>query len=109
MKHQLLDILTIAICAILCGEDDWVGVEEWAEIREAELTAWLGLEHGVPSHDTFFGRVFAQIDPVQFEAGFYRWVRRASSIVRQRGHFRISMARPHVVPVMRNASSRSIW
>ncbi|MCO5227578.1 MAG: ISAs1 family transposase [Thermomicrobiales bacterium] len=74
MKHQLLDILTIAICAILCGEDDWVGVEEWAEIREAELTAWLGLEHGVPSHDTF-GRVFAQIDPVQFEAGFYRWVR----------------------------------
>ncbi|MCO5228915.1 MAG: ISAs1 family transposase [Thermomicrobiales bacterium] len=41
---------------------------------EAELTAWLGLEHGVPSHDTF-GRVFAQIDPVQFEAGSYRWVR----------------------------------
>ncbi|MCO5228914.1 MAG: transposase family protein [Thermomicrobiales bacterium] len=34
MKHQLLDILTIAICAILCGEDDWVGVEEWAEIRK---------------------------------------------------------------------------
>ena len=74
LKHQLLDILTIAICAILCGEDDWVGVEEWGEIREAELTAWLGLEHGIPSHDTF-GRVFAQIDPVQFEAGFYQWVR----------------------------------
>lgn len=73
MRHRLLDILTIAVCAILCGEDDWVGVEEWAEIREAELTAWLGLEHGIPSHDTF-GRVFARIDPIQFEAGFYQWV-----------------------------------
>jgi predicted transposase YbfD/YdcC len=72
-RHRLADILTMAICAILCGEETWVGVAEWALVREAELTAWLGLSHGIPSHDTF-GRVFARIDPQQFEAGFARWV-----------------------------------
>ncbi|MCO5215130.1 MAG: transposase family protein [Thermomicrobiales bacterium] len=61
MKHQLLDILTIAICAILCGEDDWVGVEEWAEIREAGLTAWLGLEHGVPISRHLWSRLARSI------------------------------------------------
>lgn len=72
-RHRLLDVVTIAVCAVLCGEDTWVGVEEWATVREAELTAWLGLPHGIPSHDTF-GRVFARIDPAQFEAGFWRWM-----------------------------------
>jgi predicted transposase YbfD/YdcC len=76
LKHGLLDLLTIAFCAILCGEEDWVGVEEWALVREEVLTDWLGLPHGVPSHDTF-GRVFARLDPAQFEGGFARWVREA--------------------------------
>jgi predicted transposase YbfD/YdcC len=76
LKHALLDIINIAFCAILCGEDDWVGVEEWAMVREEVLTDWLGLAHGVPSHDNF-GRVFAQIDPAQFEDGFYRWMQAA--------------------------------
>lgn len=75
-RHRLLDVLTIALCATICGEDTWVGIEEWATIREAELTAWLGLPHGIPSHDTF-GRVFARIDPVQFETGFWRWTQAA--------------------------------
>lgn len=75
-RHQLLDVLTLALCAIICGEETWVGVEEWAEIREDVLTEWLGLTHGVPSHDTF-GRVFARIDPGQFETGFLRWVQEA--------------------------------
>lgn len=76
LRHPLLDVLTIALCAIICGEETWIGVEAWAEIREDVLTDWLGLTQGIPSHDTF-GRVFARIDPVQFEAGFLRWTQAA--------------------------------
>ena len=72
-RHRLLDILTIALCAVIGGEQTWGEIAEWAAIREAALTEWLGLRHGVPSHDTF-GRVFARIDPAQFEVGFFRWV-----------------------------------
>ncbi|MGC4107266.1 MAG: ISAs1 family transposase [Thermomicrobiales bacterium] len=71
--HRLLDILTIALCAVICGEDTWVEIAAHSAIREEILADWLGLRHGVPSHDTF-GRVFACLDPVQFEAGFWRWV-----------------------------------
>lgn len=47
-------------------------IADWAEAKWAWLTDWLGLEHGVPSHDTL-GRVFDRLDPVQFETGFARW------------------------------------
>ncbi len=76
LRHRLLDVLTIALCAIICGEDTWMGIEEWAEIREDVLTDWLSLAQGIPSHDTF-GRVFSRIDPAQFEAGFLRWTQAA--------------------------------
>ncbi len=71
--HQLLDIVTIALCAVISGAESWVEVEAWGQIKEAWLTDWLGLTHGIPSHDTF-GRVFGRIDPAQFETGFLRWV-----------------------------------
>lgn len=71
--HQLLDIVTIALCAVISGAESWVEVEQWGRSKEAWLTDWLSLAHGIPSHDTF-GRVFARLDPAQFEAGFVRWV-----------------------------------
>lgn len=72
-RHRLLDILTITLCGVLCGAENWVEIADWAEAKWAWLTDWLGLEHGVPSHDTL-GRVFDRLDPVQFETGFARWV-----------------------------------
>src|SRR6185295_3873885 len=57
-RHQLLDIVAIALCAILCGADTWVEVEAFGRAKEAWLRTFLGLPHGIPSHDTF-GRVFA--------------------------------------------------
>jgi predicted transposase YbfD/YdcC len=72
--HQLQDILVIAICAILCGADDWVAVEAWGNAKHAWLEKFLELPNGIPSHDTF-GRVFARVDPHQFETCFLSWIR----------------------------------
>jgi predicted transposase YbfD/YdcC len=72
-RHELLDIITIALCGEICGAESWVEIVEWGEIKLAWLRTWLALPNGIPSHDTF-GRVFSRIDPVQFEAGFVRWV-----------------------------------
>lgn len=72
-RHHLLDILTITLCGVLCGAENWVEIAAWADAKRTWLTGWLGLEHGIPSHDTL-GRVFDRLDPVQFEAGFAQWV-----------------------------------
>ena len=50
--HKLIDIITIAIIATLCGEDDWVGIEEFGLAREEWFRQFLELPHGIPSHDT---------------------------------------------------------
>ncbi|MDQ3492322.1 MAG: ISAs1 family transposase [Chloroflexota bacterium] len=73
----MLDIVTIAVCAVISGAESWVEVAQWGRIKQAWLADWLDLPHGMPTHDTF-GRVFARIDPAQFEAGFLRWVQTAT-------------------------------
>ena len=67
--HQLEDILLIAILAVICGAEGWVDIEAWGLAREEWLKSFLALPNGIPSHDTF-GRVFARIDPQQFEQCF---------------------------------------
>ncbi len=71
--HALLDIIIIAIAASICGADSWVAVEEFGHAKRPWLETILTLPNGIPSHDTF-GRVFARIDPVQFQTGFVAWV-----------------------------------
>ena len=71
--HQLSAIIVIAICAVICGADNWVEIEEFGHAKREWLEALLGLPNGIPSHDTF-GRVFARLDAEQFEACFVRWV-----------------------------------
>lgn len=72
-RHQLLDIVAIALCAVICGADSWVEIEAFGRAKRAWLGTFLALPHGIPSHDTF-GRVFAALDPGQFETGFRSWV-----------------------------------
>ena len=72
--HLLSDILTIVICAVICDADGWVDVENYGVSKHTWLATFLPLPNGIPSHDTF-GRVFARIDPQQFQACFIRWMR----------------------------------
>jgi predicted transposase YbfD/YdcC len=71
--HSLEAIVAIALCAVICGADGWVEIAEFGKAKEAWFARILDLPHGTPSHDTF-GRLFAALDPDQFEACFREWV-----------------------------------
>ena len=73
-RHDLLNIILIAILGVLCGADGWVDIESFGKTKEPWLQSFLELPNGIPSHDTF-GRVFARIAPKQFEECFLQWVR----------------------------------
>ncbi len=77
--HVLLDILTIALFAVICGADGWTEVALWGQTNETWLRTFLELPSGIPSHDTF-GDVFARLDPKQFRRGFLSWVRAMSKL-----------------------------
>ncbi|MGF6605022.1 putative transposase YbfD/YdcC, partial [Paraburkholderia sp. GAS448] len=63
----------VALCAVLCGADGWVSIQLWGEEKLDWLRRHMPLAQGIPSHDTF-GRVFAALNPKQFEACFIRWM-----------------------------------
>src|SRR5215210_2227686 len=71
--HELLDIITIAICAVICGADDWSEIELFGNAKHNFFESFLALPNGIPSHDTF-GRVFARLNPEQFQKCFMEWV-----------------------------------
>ncbi len=71
--HKLIDIIMIAICAVICGAETWTDIELFGNERFDWLRQFLELENGIPSHDTF-GRVFAGIDAEQFQVCFASWV-----------------------------------
>jgi predicted transposase YbfD/YdcC len=73
VRHKLIDILFITLCAVLCGADKIKEVVVYAEEREAWLTNVLKLQHGVPHYSTFWW-TFVMLDPVEFHNGFSKWV-----------------------------------
>jgi len=78
--HKLMDIIAIAICAVICGAEGWVDIELFGKSKLPWLKTFLELRNGIPSHDTF-GRVFARLDAQQFQLAFYEWVWAVNDII----------------------------
>jgi predicted transposase YbfD/YdcC len=72
-RHILLDIIVLAICAVVGGVDDWMGIESFGKDHYDWFKQFLSLPNGIPSHDTL-GRVFSLISPDEFEACFMQWI-----------------------------------
>lgn len=79
LRHPLIEVLFIAICAIVAGADDWVAVERFGKAKRSWFEKYLPLKHGVPSHDTF-GDVFGVLDPEQFTEAFIEWMKMVATI-----------------------------
>lgn len=79
-EHKLIDMIAIAICAVICGAEGWVDIELFGKSKLPWLKTFLELPNGIPSHDTF-GRVFAKIDAQQFQLAFYEWVWAVNDII----------------------------
>jgi predicted transposase YbfD/YdcC len=72
-RYSLLDIVFIALCAVVSGANDCVAMEKFAKSKRAWLEKYLELPDGTPCHDTFT-RVFAALDGEAFVACFLEWV-----------------------------------
>jgi len=79
-EHKLIDMITIAICAVICGAEGWVDIGLFGKSKLPWLKTFLELPNGIPSHDTF-GRVFARIEAQEFQLAFYEWVWAVNDIV----------------------------
>lgn len=71
-RHDFLEVIFVALAAVLCGAEDCTEMALFARARLAVLRSIVRLKHGAPSHDTF-SRVFRLIDPEPFEAAFARF------------------------------------
>jgi len=78
-KHNLLDILVIALCTLLTGGEGFKDMELFGKSKRAWLQTFLALPHGIPSHDTF-GRVFARLNPQRFQQCFLSWTRAVAQL-----------------------------
>jgi len=72
-SHELLEVLFVALAAVLCGAGSCAEMEEFGRSKEGLLRLFLRLEHGIPSHDTF-SRVFRLLKPQAFELAFRRFM-----------------------------------
>jgi len=80
-RHQMIDILTISICAIICGAEYWTEVEEFGLQAQEWLQTFLELPNGIPSHDTF-SDFFRFLDPEQFELCFMDWTKHVAALTK---------------------------
>ncbi len=78
-RYSLVDILVIAVCAMICAAETWEDIEEFGHAKHEWLATFLELENGIPSHDTF-RRVFILLDADELKSSFLEWIRSAVSL-----------------------------
>ena len=71
--HDLVDILVLALCAVMAGAEGWDDIEDWGLENELMLRQYLRLRNGIPGHDTI-RRVFEVLEPKEVERRFADWV-----------------------------------
>jgi predicted transposase YbfD/YdcC len=79
-RHKLIDIITIAICGVICNADNYEHIVEFGQSKYEWLKEFLELPHGIPSADTF-ERVFSRIDPKEFKACFMQWIQAICQLI----------------------------
>src|SRR5512147_1100763 len=79
-EHKLMEMIAIAMCAVICGAEGWTDIENFGNSKLPWLKTFLELPNGIPSHDTF-GRVFSLLDAQEFQTAFYEWVWAVNEIV----------------------------
>src|SRR5215472_10166474 len=72
-RHDLLEVLFIALAAVLCGADSWSDMADFGRAKEVLVRLLMPLKHGIPSHDTF-SRVFGLLKPQGFDLVFRRFI-----------------------------------
>jgi len=80
-RHQLIDIVVMAICAVICGAEGWEDLEMFAEVHQTWFETFLELPQGMPSHDPF-RRVFARLAPEEFGGRCLTWVQEVAEVTR---------------------------
>src|SRR6185437_11327814 len=81
-EHELIDILVIAVCTLLCGGESFNNMEDFGCAKQEWFKTFLNLRNGIPSHDTF-NRLFAALDPEQFLDCFLKWTQSLRQAVAQ--------------------------
>ena len=79
-RHLLIDVIAMAVCAVIAGADCWVDIETFGHKRQARLQTFLALPNGIPSHDTF-ERVFDRLRPRALQACVLRWLHAVSAVL----------------------------
>ena len=73
ITHPFVNFIVIAICAVICGADDFVAITDFARARKPWFARFLGLSNGIPSHDRF-NAIFATIKASEFERCLLSWL-----------------------------------
>ena len=76
-QHLLMDILVIAVCAVIGGAEGWEDIEEYGKAQAVWFADLLDLPHGIPGHDTF-RRVLSRLDPEELTQCFIAWTQALS-------------------------------
>jgi len=78
-EHKLIDIIVVAICAVVCGADSWSEIAQYGIAKQEWLMTFLQLPNGIPSHDTF-NRIFHLLRPEEFQRCFSSWISAAMKV-----------------------------